>query len=63
MIDNIKIEFKVKDLLINKKNKKVILYNKEKLRHVKLSEEVYGVASVKCGFTTLRRFYQVFPMC
>ena len=41
MTDNIKIEFKVEDLLISKKNKKVILYNKEKLRHVKLSEEVY----------------------
>lgn len=41
MIDDIKIEFKAEDLLISKKNKKVILYNKEKLRHVKLSEEVY----------------------
>lgn len=41
MIDDIKIDFKDKDLLINKRNGKVILYNKEKKRHVKLSEEVY----------------------
>lgn len=41
MIDNIKIEFKENDLLTNIRNGKVILYNKEKKRHVKLSEEVY----------------------
>lgn len=41
MTDDIKIEFKDKDLLINKRNEKVILYNKEKKKHVKLSNEVY----------------------
>jgi radical SAM protein with 4Fe4S-binding SPASM domain len=41
MIDDIRIDFKDKDLLINKRNKKVILYNKDKKRHIKLSDEVY----------------------
>ena len=41
MFDDITIKFKENDLLINIRNGKVILYNKEKKRHVKLSEEVY----------------------
>ncbi|EGT3893087.1 radical SAM protein, partial [Clostridioides difficile] len=41
MFDDIQIKFRENDLLINKRNGKVILYNKEKKRHVKLSEEVY----------------------
>jgi 2-iminoacetate synthase ThiH len=46
MRDNIKIAFKVEDLLISKKNNRVILYNKEKKRHVKLSEEIYEYISL-----------------
>lgn len=41
LFDDIQIKFRENDLLINKRNGKVILYNKEKKRHVKLSEEVY----------------------
>lgn len=41
MFDDIRIKFKENDLLINIRNEKVIIYNKEKKRHVKLSEEVY----------------------
>ena len=41
MFDDITIKFKENYLLINIRNGKVILFNKEKKRHVKLSEEVY----------------------
>ena len=41
LFDDIQIKFRENDLLINKRNGKVILYNKEKKRHVKLSGEVY----------------------
>lgn len=38
MSNDKKIMFNDRDLLINIKNGKVVIYNKEKKRHVKLSE-------------------------